>query len=191
MCPGYNLNYGDFLIIYVNGVKKCEFAYNDGNEDDDSRSDSFQNSGNVILGGDYADFYLYSFRIYDFPFNYKHALTNFYSSLHTITEKQNAFAEDEAVLGNNDEINFDKVRDTNKYNYFVVEPLDNAELPAYGKLKGYKCDCNFEMHYPNESNWDYYIKNATLEGQGTTAMSYYVWNLRVKTNIQSDSTDSS
>jgi hypothetical protein len=179
MCPDYNINYGNFLIIYVNGVKKCEFVYGD-------VGDSFQNSGNIILGGDYADFYLYSFRIYDFAFNYKNALNNFYSSLHTITEKQNAFAEDEAVLGDNDEINFDKVRDTNKYNYFVVEPLDNAELPAYGKLKEYKCDCNFEMHYPNESSWDYYIKNATLEGQGTTSMQYYVWNLRVRTDKNSN-----
>ena len=87
MCPNYNINYGNFLIIYVNGVKKCEFAYDD-------IGDSFQNAGDVVFGGDYADLYLYSFRVYDSAFNYKNALNNFYSSLHTISEKQNAFAED-------------------------------------------------------------------------------------------------
>ena len=179
MCPNYNINYGNFLIIYVNGVKKCEFAY-------DGLGDSFQNPGNVILGGDYADFYLYSFRIYNSAFNYKNALNNFYSSLHTITEKQNAFAKDEAVLGDGNEINLDKVRDTNKYNYFIVEPLNDAALPAYGTPEGYVCNCNFEMHYPDETGWDYYIKNATLEGQGTTSMQYYVWNLRVRTDKNSN-----
>lgn len=179
ICPNYNINYGNFLIIYVNGVKKCEFAY-------DGLGDSFQNSGNVILGGDYADFCLYSFRIYDSAFNYKNALNNFYSSLHTITEKQNAFAEDEAVLGDGNEINLDKVKDTNKYNYFIVEPLNDAALPAYGTPEGYVCNCNFEMHYPDENGWDYYIKNATLEGQGTTSMQYYVWNLRVRTDKNSN-----
>jgi hypothetical protein len=66
------------------------------------------------------------------------------------------------VLGDNNEINLDRVRDTNKYNYFIVEPLDNAVLPTYGVPTGYVCNCNFEVHYPNENGWDYYIKNATL-----------------------------
>lgn len=181
MCPNYNINYGNFLIIYVNGIKKCEFAYDD-------IGDSFQNSGDIVFGGNYADLYLYSFRIYDSAFNYKNALNNFYSSLHTTVEKQAAFAEDEAVLGDGNEINLDKVRDTNKYNYFIVEPLEDAALPAYGAPEGYTCDCNFEMHYPNETGWDYYIKNATLQGQGTTSMQYYVWNLRIRSD-KNDNTE--
>lgn len=181
MCPNYNINYGNFLIVYVNGIKKCEFAYDD-------IGDSFQNSGDIVFGGDYADLYLYSFRIYDSAFNYKNALNNFYSSLHTTVEKQAAFAEDEAVLGDGNEINLDKVRDTNKYNYFIVEPLEDAALPAYGAPEGYTCDCNFEMHYPNETGWDYYIKNATLQGQGTTSMQYYVWNLRIRSD-KNDNTE--
>lgn len=179
VCPNYNINYGNLLIVYVNGVKKCEFAY-------DSMGDSFQNNGNIIFGGDYADLNVYSFRIYDSAFNYKNALNNFYSSMHTLSEKQNALAEDEAVLGDNNEINLDRIKETNKYNYFIVEPLNDASLPAYGAPEGYVCDCNFEMHYPNETNWDYYIKNATLEGQGTTSMQYYVWNLRVRSDKNSN-----
>lgn len=186
ICPDYN-GYGNFLIIYVNGVKKCEFAYGAqdnfyiANKDFDGKS-----QGNVIFGGDCADLYLYSFRVYNKAFNYKNALTNFYNSLPDTDKKQLAFNEDNSVLGDGDEINLDKVRDTNKYNYFIVEPLDGAKLPAYGRAENYTCNCNFEMHYPGENNWDYYIENATLQGQGTTSMQYYVWNLRIRTDKNDD-----
>ena len=184
MCPKYNINYGNFLIIYVNGVKKCEFAYNGSDE-------SFQNDGNVIFGGDYADLYLYSFRVYDKQFNDTSALNNFYSSLHSLTEKQSALEEDQAIIEDSEDgyINLEKLKNTGKYNYFVVEPIgENAVLPAYNVDggKGYSCKCNFEMHYSDKPTWDYYISEASLSGQGTTSMDYYVWNLRIKLDLDDE-----
>lgn len=79
----YNTNYGNICILYVNGVRKKEFAF--------TNADSWiTESAKIILGSETADLYLYNIRVYENGFGSQDALKNYISSLANSKDKSAA-----------------------------------------------------------------------------------------------------
>ena len=165
---------GNVVIIYVNRVKKCTFEW--------SRGDSFNHEGKLELGSQTADLYLYKIRLYEKQFEWAQIQQNYISCLPTPSEKSQVKRKEDSVVTDTS-VDFDKVY--GKYNTFIVELPSRAELPNRK---------NNPSNIPIEGT-NLYIDivqdpsctiqgeflNVPLEGQGTTAMTYYRWNLRSKT----------
>ena len=167
---------GNIAIIYVNGVKKCSFEWSSG--------DTFAHSGELVLGSDTADLYIYKMRMYNVPFSWPQVMQNYISSLHTISDRVNANRKEESVLNDSNKISYDKVYGV--YNTFIVELPKGASLPnavtnpSNEAVEGTNLFINIVQNPSCSIQGDFF--NVPLEGQGTTAMTYYRWNLRSKTD---------
>lgn len=181
--PDYKTNYGNLAQIYVNGVKKTSFEYDAG--------DSFQTNARLVLGSSSADLYLYKMRVYDVGFEWPAVIQNFINSLHDRNSKLLVYDRVRAVLDDGDRINYDACVKAG-LNTMVIEMLDGAKLPD--KLNPTeevvpKCNVTFNIHNKRDDELDdemyqllnnLKLTNQSIEGQGTTAMTYYRWNFRWK-----------
>lgn len=175
----YKVTYGNLCQIYVNGVKARSFEF----MNDDNLAAPYQ----LELGNDSSDLYLYKAMVYDFGFDKQQAETNYVASLADGKEAAykaiNSFRYVDATTYTAT-INYDAVKD--KFNTMVIEMLNNAELPHYGLSKEYKAYCNVEFSFvdlPLEYKvkaWKFILENCLIEGQGTTSMNYWLWNLRFR-----------
>lgn len=170
----YKINYGNIAIIYVNGVKKCEFEF--------ENADSWDTPAYITLGNNTSDLFVYTIRTYDNPFGFQDAMKNFVGSLNTSKEKADAYSKMYNILDDSFNVDFDKVNGI--YNVMVIEMLGGAELPHYGLSKDYSAKCNLWLDILNEDADKPIISgiylNAKIGGQGTTSMNYFTWNLRWK-----------
>ena len=164
----YKTNYGNICIIYVNGVRKKEFAF--------TTADSWLTDANLVLGSDTADLYLYNMRIYDKGFGTQDALQNYVASLPNAIDKAKAYELLYSVIDDSFRIDYDKTKSL--ANVVTIEMLGGAEIPHYGLSKEYKAQCNLHAFWHGHPEWDWGIDNITMEGQGTTSMNYFRWNLR-------------
>lgn len=170
----YKTNYGNIAIIYVNGVKKCEFEF--------ENADSWDVASNILLGSGSADLSVYTIRVYNSGFGLQDTQKNYISSLNTSKDKADAYAKMYNILDDSFNVDYDKVYGI--YNTMVVELLGGAELPHYGLSKEYTAQSNLELNILNEDADKPAISgvylNTPVGGQGTTSMNYFRWNLRWK-----------
>lgn len=170
----YKTNYGNLVIIAVNGVKKCEFAF--------SGSDNIGTEANVIMGSNSADLSVYSMRVYEKSFDTPDFMQNFVNSLPTKEERVAAYEMIYSAIDDSYNVSYDNA--AGKYNTMVVEMLGGAELPHYGLSKEYSAKCNLTIDILDEDADKKALSGIYLdqkiEGQGTTSMNYWVWNLRWK-----------
>ena len=164
----YKTNYGNICIIYVNGVRKKEFAF--------TNADSWLTDANLIIGSETADLYLYNVRVYDKGFGTQDALQNYVASLPNSLDKRKAYELMHSVIDDSFNVDYDKTKAV--ANVVTIEMLEGAELPHYGLSKEYKAQCNMEVFWNKNPEWNWGIDNITIEGQGTTSMNYFRWNLR-------------
>lgn len=167
---------GNIAIIYVNGVKKCSFEW--------SAGDTFAHSGELKLGSDTADLYLYKMRMYSVAFSWPQVMQNYISSLHTISERVNVNRKEESVLDDSNKISYDKVYGV--YNTFVIRLPKGASLPNAITNPSNEPVEGTNLYIDIVQNRNCSIQgewlNVPIEGQGTTAMTYYRWNIRSKTS---------
>ena len=170
----YKTNYGNLVTIAVNGVKKCEFAF--------SGSDNIGTEANVIMGSNSADLSVYSMRVYEKSFDTPDFMQNFVNSLPTKEERVAAYEMVYSAIDDSYNVSYDNV--AGKYNTMVIEMLGGAELPHYGLSKEYSAKCNLTIDILDEDADKKALSGIYLdqkiEGQGTTSMNYWVWNLRWK-----------
>lgn len=164
----YKTNYGNICIIYVNGVRKKEFSF--------TNADSWITNANIILGSETSDLYLYTIRVYDKGFGTQDALQNYIASLSNSIDKKKAYEIIHSII--DDSFNIDFERTKSVANVVTIEMLDGAEIPHYGLSKEYKAQCNMSVFWNKKPDWNWGIDNITIEGQGTTSMNYFRWNLR-------------
>lgn len=172
ICQNYKTNYGNFAIIYVNGVKKCEFAY--------TNTDSWMVNSHVLFGSNSADLYLYNMRVYEFDFGFPDAFQNYVASLPG-TLKQVAYEKGLSVIDDSWNIDYDAV--SRKANTMVIEITDpvNTDLPQWHvRNKKYSTKGNVEFHYNEDHTKDCKMYDIEVMGQGTTSMNYFRWNLRFR-----------
>ena len=179
----YKTNYGNLAQIYVNGDKKRSFEFESG--------DSWDNSGNIVFGSDTADTFIYKARVYDRGFEKVDAMRNYTNALPDSKAKEEFTAWNETCVDDNYSFDYDKCV-KNGLNTMVIEMLGGAPLPdllnpnkedeerkcnLWIDIRSNKDDIDAEMA---ELLSGIILENQTIEGQGTTAMTYYRWNFRWK-----------
>lgn len=165
---------GNLAQIYVNGVKKCSFEW--------SASDTFDNAGTIKIGSDTADLYIYKMRVYSSAFDWIMASQNFLSCLPDTKSKEAAYNKLHSVLNDGNQIDYDTVK-KNGYNYFVLRLPQGKSLPSIlsqSSVSGTRLVINIQQNKNFVINGTY--EDEETEGQGTTAMNYFRWNLRWKTD---------
>ena len=174
----YKVTYGNLCKIYANGVGVCSFAF--------TNTDSWINEGNLQMGSDTADLFVYNFRQYESGFGSADTFRNFLASLPDLTTKRAENTDYYKVLNDGEQVDYDVLKNTE--NTMVIEMLNGAELPQYGFDKKYKAQCNLWLKIFDEVEGidpvgrkltGAYL-NQTISGQGTTSMNYFRWNLRWK-----------
>jgi hypothetical protein len=176
LIKNYKVTYGNLAQIFVNGSGARSFEF--------SGSDSWVNSGKIILGSDTADLYVYVSRVYERGFEKLDSEKNYVASLVDVLTKQSIRDWINSVRDDRGNISFDKCK--GNYNTMLVRMRDDAELPHYGLSKEYNayCDVTFSfVDLPSEYKnkvWEFILENVRIEGQGTTSMNYYLWNLRFR-----------
>lgn len=175
----YKTNYGNLCQVYVNGGKRCSFEF--------SSTDSFVAHANIILGSESADLCLYKMWVYDFGFEWISAAQNFVSCLPDKASKDAAWKKIVDAMDDSYRVDYDKV--AGRRNTMVIEMKDGAILPSLLNPAGGYCDfwVNIVDKIPSELDADFTnffngskIENQFIEGQGTTAMTYFRWNFRWK-----------
>lgn len=171
---------GNVAMIYVNGVKKCSFEW--------AKGDTFAHDGTLKLGSQTADLYLYKMRVYGFAFAWQQVMQNYIASITSSEQKALVRRKEDSVLNDANEIDYDKVYGV--YNTFVVELPKGAQIPnrknnpSNDAINGTNLYINIIQDPTCTIQGDWL--NVPLEGQGTTAMTYYCWNLRSKTSSAYD-----
>ena len=169
----YKTNYGNLAQIYVNGVKACSFPF--------SGSDSWINSATLEMGASTTDLYIYKMRVFEIGFGWQDAVRNYISCLPDAESKFVANEKLMSVVDDSYKLDYEKIK--GKKNTFVVEMLGNNPLPSYQvNNKDYAAPCNFWIDVVDgDASMNGEYLNEEIEGQGTTAMNYWRWNLRSKT----------
>lgn len=179
--PNYKTNYGNLAQIYVNGDKVRSFSF--------ETADRWDVAANMKFGSNTADTYWYKARVYDKGFEMYDASKNTINSLAATAEKEAMKAKMEAPLDDSYNLSYDEcVR--NGLNTMVIEILDQDQtVPSIAKPSAKQCNLWVKINNPEEGELDAdfarlfsgeIIENQTIEGQGTTAMTYARWNFRWK-----------
>ena len=179
--PNYKTNYGNLAQIYCNGNKVRSFSF--------ETADRWDVAANVKMGAASADLYVYKMRVYDRAFESYDALKNYINSLASTAEKEAMKARIEAPLDDSYKLSYDDcVR--NGLNTMVIEILDQDQtIPSIVNPSSKQCNLWVNIVNPIEGELDedfarffsgMLIENQTIEGQGTTAMTYARWNFRWK-----------
>ena len=185
---GYDVN-KNLVTGYVNGCKNFQFEYDTGDRW------AFPNSS-AVFGSDTADLYLYMVRAYaNKSFSASSAETNWISTLSNSDDKiayKNLFR---SITGTGTrDVSYETIKNEGKYNFFVVERSDGGRtIPT--KTYSEPGLVDLEMHYGVDKNgnprydWDWKIHGVKVEGQGTTSMNYWLWNLRWRIDKTLKNTD--
>ena len=180
--PTYKEVYGSMAKIYVNGENVRTFEYTAG--------DRWNVESIVKLGNQTSDFFLYKMRVYERGFQSTEARDNYINSLPTTKEKEAKKAELYAPTDDNGyALSYDSCV-KNKLNTMVIEILGNDQtIPSIQNQSAKQCNLWVTITDPiaGELDEDFAtlfsgspMLDQTIEGQGTTAMTYSRWNFRWK-----------
>lgn len=179
--PNYKTNYGNLAQIYCNGVKVRSFEFTSIGE--------WNVNGNIVLGSDTADLFLYKMRVYHKGFDKTDAMRNFINSLPDITSREALYNKLLSSTDDSYNIDYDSCV-KNGYNTMVIEMLGGKNIPSLlNQESGLLCNLQINIHNIIEDELDEemeglltgtLIEGQTIEGQGTTAMTYGRWNFRWK-----------
>lgn len=162
---------GNTVTIYQNGVGQCEFQY--------ETKDLVTNNGFIRMGGASCDLYIYPMRIYERALAWPDCAQNWIASLRTTEEKQAAMENLMKCVDDSFNMSFDAVVAAG-FDYMTIE-MTEGKIPSYVNQAAGKCNVELKV----KGWWDTVTKflNIPIEGQGTTAMNYWLWNLRLKLSI--------
>lgn len=172
----YKVTYGNLSKIFINGVGARSFEFNS--------TDSWVNDGKIILGNTTSDLFIYSIRIYEQGFDKEDSERNYIASLPLSSEKKMMYSLINGIRDDVGRIDYDKVN--GKYNTMLIRMRGDAELPHYGLSKEYNAYCDVTFSFVNlpieykVKAWKFILENCRIEGQGTTSMNYWLWNLRFR-----------
>lgn len=161
---GFNL-----CIVYINGVKNREFLY--------ENNDYFRQSGQLTIGSTSADIELYGVRGYPTAITADGALQNRINWLLDNESKNITRGKNNVLSTDGTSVDFEKCKAL--FNVFTFD----KEFPSYtnqNKMLG-----TLEVFYKDKPECNFVITSAPCDGQGTTSMKYYLWNIRFKLNSES------
>lgn len=162
---------GNTVTIYQNGVAQCEFQY--------ETKDLVTNNGYLKMGGSSCDLYIYPMRVYEKALAWPDCVQNWIASLRTTDEKQAAMENIMKCVDDSFNMSFDAVVAAG-FDYMTIE-MTEGKIPSYVSQSAGKCNVELKV----KGWWDTVTKflDIPIDGQGTTAMNYWLWNLRLKLSI--------
>ena len=155
--PDFNL-----CILYINGVKNREFAYED--------NDYFAQRGGIVIGSDCADVDIYGIREYDSGLTSQGVLTNYINWLSDSAEKARVRLYNDILDGNGSEVDFDNTKD--QLNCLVFDNTIPSMADQTARVG------NLNVLFTDHPEWNVLISGVTAKGQGTSSMKYWIWNTR-------------
>lgn len=161
---GFNL-----CFLYVNGVKNREFTYDS--------SDLFAHSGQLTIGSTGADVDVYGVRGYNTALTASGIVQNRINWLLDNESKNIMRARNNIQSTDGQSIDFEKCKSL--FNVFTFD----KEFPSYNNKN--KMTGTLEVFFKDRPDNNFVITNAPCDGQGTTSMKYYRWNLRWKLGSES------
>lgn len=179
--PNYKTNYGNLLQIYCNGDKVRSFSF--------ETADRWDTPAKVKFGSMTADTYWYKFRDYNRGFETSDAAKNVTNAQPNTKAKEEMKARLEAPLDDSYNVSYDECV-KNGLNTMVVEIIGQDQtVPSIANPSAKTCNTWIKINNPIEGELDEdfarlfsgdIIEGETIEGQGTTAMTYARWNFRWK-----------
>lgn len=178
--PEYKTNYGNLAQIYCNGEKVRSFDF--------GKPQDWKSDNNIVLGSATADLYLYKMRVYSKGFGKTDATQNYINSLPP--EDRDAMSNAlKSVTDDSYELDYETCVKNGK-NTMVIEMLDGKDIPSlFNTADGLKCNLEINIRNIIKGELDEEmqellagkeITGQSIEGQGTTAMTYGRWNFRWK-----------
>ena len=174
----------NFVRIFINGTINREYTYG---------NDTFApqgGSGGIVIGSTKADVDIYSIRVYKQPLSSHQVIQDYKSSIPS-AEKKLEFHRKNDILGGNNTISYAKTKELYSTMLWIPDDTSKPYLPNYantskvkyskGTLKvifRYRYDGN--GHHAGEINYDLsrIYTHMSVKGQGTSSMTYWLWNLR-------------
>ena len=154
--------------IYINGIQQAVFEY--------SGEGSF-GAGSLVIGQESADVCLYSMRVYNKVLEADAVLQNFLNSIiDGLDYTRSGVRHDNNILDGG-QISYDLCKAAG-FNTMVIKMANDTDIPSLTHSTGGNSTVWFE--YADHPTWNTWIENAPIDGQGTTSMRYYRWNLRWK-----------
>ncbi len=153
--------------VYINGVNNITFAYDGG---------ATWGHGELEIGQNFTDTYLYMARAYNKALEGDQVKNNYLNAMIDGAEfiRSEVAAKNDIVDGT--AVSYDLVKRAG-FNTMVVE-MTSGNLPSVLNQGAGMSNLRFE--YAKHPEWNVYITDAPIDGQGTTSMMYYRWNLRWK-----------
>ena len=166
---GYGTTGRNLCHVYVNGVRQAVFEYG-GNV-------TFGN-GCLRMGQASADLYLYMMRYYvGRAFEYNDVLTNFLNTIIDDAEYTREGVRKDNRIIDGTEISYELCKAAG-YNRMVIEMPGDIDIPSVEN--NVKANSSVTFEYNDHPEWNVRIDNAPIDGQGTTSMRYFRWNVRWK-----------
>lgn len=179
-----------FVRVFINGCIDREYKY-------DYLSDFQYNGFNLEISPETSDLDIYGLRIYNRALTFKEVETNYVSTMSSVTQKSKFQRLNDLVAtdSNNDTyISYKKVKEL--YNTLVYIIPSQYKYPhQFNLVKGKSLsNCTVFIDYVNSEATDssHILKdeqinrcsgrftNASISGQGTSAMKYYWYNIQMK-----------
>lgn len=154
--------------IYINGIQQAVFEY--------SGEGSF-GQGPLVIGQDSADVCLYSMRLYNKVLEADAVLQNFLNSIIDGQDYTRSGVRHDNNITDGGQISYDLCKAAG-FNTMVITMANDADIPSLTHSTGGMSNVLFE--YADHPTWNVEITTAPIDGQGTTSMRYYRWNLRWK-----------
>ena len=165
----------NLVSVYINGISNVNFSF--------SGNSAFGN-GNLTIGQNDTDVYLYKMRVYGVALNSQAVFNNF---LNCVIEGSMDYVRRQLFDDNNildgSEIGYEQVKSAGFNTMVVTIPLqggNEAPLPSYTNDTSYS-GCSLSFEYADDPSKNVTVGNVALDGQGTTSKKYFRWNLRAKT----------
>ena len=181
--PFYSGN-NKLVKAYINGCKNFLFEYTDS-----TQWAGF--NGNLVIGSDYTDVFVYLIRHYPVALSDAAVQTNYINSLTSVSERDAMNYRQASVLDTGaTNIDYETVKN-NDYNFFVIQMTQGNGVPSAANnwSKDTKGLSILEMHFGKHPEWDWKIENPETMGQGTTSMNYYRWNIRWRIDKSNSGTE--
>jgi len=165
----------NYVRIFVNSIINREFEYTNDVFSDGEDTD-------IVIGSDSADIDIHGILVYKQALSSQQVQQNHKSLLPTAEEKT-TYQKRNDILGDDNTVNFDKVQQCGYNTLRFIADSTSKNLLANYLNQGNNCTTGtVEMLVRNADgtlNWRYCqrITHCKQKGQGTSSMTYWLWNL--------------